>query len=53
MLAHSRDDELIPFRHSEIIYERYTQISKNPSIELVELKRINHNEIHHCLTSTH
>ncbi len=31
-IAHSRDDSIIPFRHSQIIYERYVQVTGSPYI---------------------
>lgn len=51
-IAHSRDDNIIPFRHSQIIYERYVQITGSPFIEFLELKEVSHNGMHQYLTSS-
>jgi hypothetical protein len=42
---HSRHDELIPFRHSQLIYQRYVKLSKNSSVQLVEVQNLTHNEL--------
>lgn len=45
LILHSRHDEIIPFRHSELIYQRYLKLSQNPSVDLIEIEQLKHNEI--------
>ena len=44
LIMHSKHDEMIPFRHSQLIYQRYVKFSKFwPLAHLVEVQNLRHN----------
>lgn len=52
LILHSKQDEIIPFRHSELIYQRYLKLSRNPSVDLIEIEQLKHNDTLIVLQST-
>lgn len=46
LLVHSRGDEIIPIKHSQVLYERHRMISSNPYCFLLEVTALKHNHMH-------
>lgn len=52
LILHSTEDEIIPFRHSQLLFERYSKLSSNPSVDLIEIEKLKHNELLTVLQTT-
>lgn len=46
VIIHSRDDEVIPYKHAQILYERHRMVSSNPYCFLLEVTALKHNHMH-------
>ena len=44
LFIHSKDDEMIPFKHSQLMYQRYVNLSKYWwGAHLIEVENLRHN----------
>lgn len=50
VILHSREDEIVPFRHAEILFERHRLVSSNPFCFLAEVTALKHNHMHAYLS---
>jgi hypothetical protein len=51
VIAHSRDDETVPFSHGKTLFERYQMLNSNPFCFLLEVDGLSHNQMHPLLCS--
>jgi hypothetical protein len=49
---HSSGDEIIPFSHAKVLYEKYMMRNGDDNIDFIEISDIKHNSLHRYIVSS-